>query len=430
MPSVFRDADLDALSAEAAASFRSRGLKSICCVPLMTRHGSSARSTSPARTRRVSSRPTSICSRRLRSRLRSRSRTRWPITSLADRQEQLVEEKEYLEDEVRLQAEFGEIVGTSPALKRVLKAVKTVAPTDATVLLHRRDRHRQGAGRPRDPRRSARRRVADLRPSERRGAARRRCSRASCSATRRARSPAPRPAASGASSWRTAARCSSTRSATSRSSCSPSCCACCRSASSSGSAARGTPPVDVRVIAATNRDLDEMVEERHVPQDLYYRLNVFPIRLPPLRERREDIPALVALLHRALRAAPAAGTSAADPGAGAWTRSAAMALAGQHPRARERHRARRDPVAGIRTAGAANDLQPRRDSTDARRLADAARRRARDHPSRASRLGRRRRRTDGAAARLGLKRTTLQSMMRKFGIQPPLDTQQGHEIKN
>jgi two-component system response regulator PilR (NtrC family) len=63
-------------------------------------------------------------------------------------------------------------------------------------------------------------------------------------------------------------------------------------------------PVDVRVIAATNRDLQEMVEEKTFREDLYYRISVIPIEVPPLRVRQEDIPLLSN--HFLKRYAPAA----------------------------------------------------------------------------------------------------------------------------
>jgi len=67
----------------------------------------------------------------------------------------------------------------------------------------------------------------------------------------------------------------------------------------------GEIAIDVRVIAATNRDLEKQVSENNFREDLYYRLNVIPIVVPPLRDRREDLPLLVN--HFVKKYVPAAG---------------------------------------------------------------------------------------------------------------------------
>ena len=210
------------------------------------------------------------------------------IAALKDR---LARENIYLEEEIRGAQHFGEIVGESRALKRILSQVATVAPTDASVLLL----GETGTGKELIAR-------AIHAAGERRGR--------SLVTVNCATSPAgllesewfghERGAFTGALAQkigrfelahqgtlfldeigdvplelqskllralqqREIERLGSTR----------------------------TIRVDFRLIAATNRDLEEMVARREFRSDLYYRLNVFPIRIPPLRERREDIPLLV-----------------------------------------------------------------------------------------------------------------------------------------
>jgi len=171
--------------------------------------------------------------------------------------------------------------------------------------------------------------------------------------------------------------------------------------------------VDLRLIAATNRDLSAMVEAREFRADLYYRLNVFPIRIPPLRERKEDIPTLVRYftqkfaqrMHRPIETIPTRAMEALS----AWDwpgnirelenfieRSVILS------KGRELHIPFAELESSRPEAPVAVDTLAGAERAHILKALEAA----------GGKVGG----PGGAAARLGLKRTTLQSRMHKLGI--------------
>ena len=175
-----------------------------------------------------------------------------------------------------------------------------------------------------------------------------------------------------------------------------------------------TLKVDFRLIAATNRDLAQSVREKEFRSDLYYRLNVFPILLPPLRERREDIPLLVEhfvqkigrRLKKSIRSIP--------------TRTMDALVAWSWPgNIRELEnfieRSLILSAGSVLNAPLSELRPPPVDAANERTLRDAERlyilNALRESHGRIS--GPR-----GAANRLGLKRTTLQSKLKQLGIDP------------
>ena len=322
----------------------------------------------------------------------------------------LAEEKVYLEDEIRTDNRFEEIIGQGPALKAILKQVETVAPTDSTVLIY----GETGTGKE-----LLARAIHDLSSRRQATFVKLNCAAIPTGLLESEMFGHERGAFTGAIAQRIGRfelahrgsmfldevgeiplelqtkllrvlqerefeRLGSSR----------------------------TIKTDARLVAATNRDLKAMVEERQFRADLYYRLNVFPLTVPPLRERREDIPLLVRYfvqqnarrMNRRITTIPSETMQALAryhwPGnireLQNFIERAVIISPGPVLQApvRELKRAISDATSVVTLATAEREAI-------VRALRDAGGRVGGD---------------EGAAAKLGMKRTTLQAKMRKLGI--------------
>ena len=175
-----------------------------------------------------------------------------------------------------------------------------------------------------------------------------------------------------------------------------------------------TKKVDVRLVAATNRDLEKMMENREFRSDLYYRLNVFPIRIPPLRERPGDIPLLVRYftqkygrrMQRQMESIPTV---------------AMRKLSSWHWPGNIRELENFVERSVILTHGTALQAPISELSNNGRTVAvmDTREANERDEIVRILKVTNGRvAGPDGAAARMDIKRTTLISRMKKLGIEP------------
>ena len=266
------------------------GLTSVCCVPLITRtHVLGTLNVGSTRPHAFSSTDVDFLAQ-VAAQAAIALENATAYQEIAQLKDQLAEEKLYLQDEIRTERNFGEIVGDSPAFKRVLEQ-ETVAPTDASVLIL----GETGTGKE-----LIARALHDLSSRRDRTFVKLNCA-AIPTGLLESELFGHEEGAFTCAIMQKAGRFELANKGTLfldevgdiPLELQPKLLRALQKHEFERLGGTRTIKVDVRLLAATNRDLAEMIGERQFRTDLYYRLSVFPISVPPLRERTDDIPKLV-----------------------------------------------------------------------------------------------------------------------------------------